>query len=304
MLPEKAKEQSLQLFELSENKIIRERQLILKVPEVQGKLTSVESMLTEATTKPIIKELPQKYIIEQIAILVPMICRDLGIVKWKNTPENEAYTKTRFYQTVTKYYSNLSFSSLKLAFEMLSIGQLDDYLPKDKNQQPEKNHYQEFSFEFYTRVLNAYVKKTSDVWGKVRLSLPKVENYISLEEQTKNKQIIIEEIYNAFDNFSKHKTEPNFDLEVHLNALIEFGLIEKKKPTPQTTNKAYNRLLIDSSISNLDRKLMIAEYQRKRKTHKLEMESQRIENNNTIKAYFEKLIAANKNIREFLKQIK
>jgi len=235
---EKKEENALQLFELSENKVIRERQLILKAPEVQGKLTSVESLITEATTKMTIKETPDKALVEQINILVPMICKDLGIVKWNDGPDKGQYVKTRFYQTVTRYYSGLSISSLKLAFDMLAIGQLDDYLPKDRNQQPEKGHWGEFSFEFYCRILNAYVKKTSEVWGKVRLNLPKPENIISLEQQNENKNIIIEDIYNAFDNYKKNQVDPDFDLEVHINTLIEAGLIEKKKPTPQNVNKA------------------------------------------------------------------
>lgn len=300
---EKNNNQQLQVFEFSENPVIKERQMILKVPEVQGKLTSIEGLVTTATTNPIIKELPQKHILEQIAILVPMICKDLGIVKWNNTIENEAYTKSRFYQTLTKYYSNLSIQSIKLAFDMLAIGQLDDYLPKDRHQQPEKNHFGEFSFEFYTRVLNAYVKKSSDVWGKVRLSLPKVQNVISLEEQNKNTNFIISEIWNSFDNYKTNIVEPAFDLEVYLNQLIESGLVEKHKPTAKTVNKAYNRLLIDLYISKLEKKKMIAEFEHKRKTHKLEMEAQRIENNLTIQKYFDKLILEQKDIREFLKQI-
>jgi len=297
------KNDALQLFEFSENPVIKERQMILKVPEVQGKLTPIERLVTDATTNPIIKELPQKHIMEQIAILVPMICKDLGIVKWNNSKDNEQYTKTRFYQTLTRYYSSLSIQSIKLAFDMLAVGQLDDYLPKDRHQQPERNNYGEFSFEFYTRILNAYVKRTSDVWGKVRLSLPKVENVISLEEQNKNTNFIIREIWDSFDNYKTKKVEPAFDLEVYLNQLIESGLLEKHKATAKTVNKAYNRLLIDIHISKIEKKQMIAEFEHKRKTHKLEMEAQRIENNLTIQKYFDKLILEAKDIREFLKQI-
>lgn len=300
---EKQEGKSLQLFEFYENPIIKERQMILKIVEAKGKLTSIESLVTTATTNPIIKELPQKHILEQVAILVPMICKDLGIVKWNNNEDNARYTKSRFYQTITKYYSGLSIESIKLAFDMLAIGQLDDYLPKDRNQQPEKNHFGEFSFEFYTRVLNAFVKKSSDVWGKVRLSLPKVENTISLEERNKNTNFIIREIWSAFDNYKANKIEPAFDLEVYLNQLIESGLLEKHKATAKTINKAYNKLLIDIYISKIERTKMIAEFQHKRKTNKLEMEAQRIENNLTIQKYFDKLLLDAKDIREFLKQI-
>ena len=40
MLQEKKTESNLQLFELSENKIIRNKQLMLRVPEAKKKLNS------------------------------------------------------------------------------------------------------------------------------------------------------------------------------------------------------------------------------------------------------------------------
>jgi len=268
MLPDKTQEQSLKLFEYSDNPIIKERQMILKVPEVNGKLTAIEKLVTDATTNPIIKELPQKHILEQIAILVPMICKDLGVVRWNSTKENEQYTKTRFYQTLTRYYSSLSIQSIKLAFDMLAVGQLDDYLPKDRNQQPEKNHFGEFSFEFYTRVLNAYVKRSADVWGKVRLNLPQQKNIISLEEQNKNKQAIIDDIYQAFDDYKNNNIKPYFHLQVHFNYLLEAGLIEKAKPTAETVMKAFVLLKKSNYISKLEKEQMKAEFEHKRQTHK------------------------------------
>lgn len=294
---------TLQLFELSENPVIKDRQLMLKVPEVLVKLSPIESIVTEATTKPIIKELPPKYIVDQIAILVPMICKDLGITKWNDSKEKQQYTLTRFYQAVTRYYTSLSVNSIKLAFDMLAVGQLDDYLPKDRNQQPDKNHYGEFSFEFYTRILNAYVKKSADVWGKVRLCLPKKEEVISEQQRKENKNNLVNDLYEAFYNYKINKIEPSFDLAVHFNELISLGLLEKKKYSSKSVDAAYKRLLVDSHISKSERRKMKEEYAFKRKTHKLEIEAQRIENNKTMAAYFEKLITEGKDIREFLKLI-
>lgn len=303
MLAKKEDTGALQLFEASSNKIVNERISILQYPEVKGKLTSIEGLITEATTKPVVKELPEQHILDQINILVPMICKDLGIVKWNENPQKAQYTKTRFFQAVTRYYSGLSISSLKLAFDMLAIGQLDDYLQKDRNQQPDRNHYGEFSFEFYARILNAYVKKTADVWGKVRLSLPKVETSISQEERNRNHNAIINEIYVAFDNYKANKVDPNFDLEIYLNTLIEYGLTEKVKPKPETVDKAYKILLVDPYLSKLDKTKMKTDYHNEKRTHKLQMEAQRMENNHTVKILFDKIIKQKKDIRDLLKNI-
>lgn len=303
MLPEKYTNQNLQLFELSENKLIRNRQLMLQVPEVKSKLSNVESLITVATTNPSIKDLKDDYIIKQISVILPLICRDLGIKKWYSDENDKNYICARFMKAVKRFYSNLSFNSIVLAFELLSVGELDEFLPNDKYGKPERNHFQEFNYEFYTRVLNAYQKKTSEVWGKVRLALPKAEITISEQEQKQNRNIIINEIIEAFDNYLLNQKEPNFELEVHLNVLIDFGLVEKKKASTESTNKAYNRLLVDNTINKLERKKMIEEMQHKRKTHKLEMEAQRIENNQTIKNYFDLLISEKKDIRTKIKKV-
>lgn len=299
---QKVNSSELQLFELSENPLIRQRQLILQEVGENLKLNTIEKSIAEATIKPIVKDMPDKYLIDQLNILIPNICRDLGIKNWNNPTEMQ-HAKTRFFQMIRRYYPNLTIQSIKIAFELLAVGQLDDFLPKDKNGNPDKNHYQEFSFEFYTRILNAYVKKTSEVWSKAKLCLPKKEHQYSDEEIKTSHNICIDEIWKSFEDYKTNKTEPNFILEVNLNILIEKGLVEKAEASTQSVDKAYNRLLIDKYISKLAKKEMIDNWERKKQTHSLKMEAQRIENNNTIKAFFDKLIQEEKDIKQGLTKI-
>lgn len=303
MLPEKTTNQGLQLFELSENPLIRNRQLMLQVTEVKSRLSNIDSLVTSASTNPTIKDLKDEFIISQIKIILPLICRDLGIKKWYSDENDKKYVCARFMKAIKRFYSNLSFNSIVLAFEILSVGELDEFLPNDKFGKPDKNHYQEFSYEFYTRVLNAYVKKTSEVWSKVRLAIPKKEITISIEKQKENTNIIIEEIYHTFDEYKKNKIDPNFELEVHLNILVENNLIQKLPFKEENVNKAYNRLLISKHISKLEKKKMIDYFEKKELTDGLKLESQRIENNLTIKNYFDLLISQEKNIRDILKKV-
>jgi len=303
MLPDKTN-QSLQLFELSENKLIRARQLMLQVPEVKSKLSNIDSLITKATTNEIIRDLKDEYIVSQISVIVPLICRDLGIKKWYSDENDKKYVCARFMKALNRFYQNLSFNSIVLAFELLSVGELDEFLPNDRFGKPDRNHYQEFSYEFYTRVLNAYQKKTSEVWSKVRLSLPKVESQISDEEKKRLTNEIINDIFISFDEYKNKQTNPNFDLEVHLNVLIENNLVEKLPYKDENLKRAYNRLLISNHISKFDKKKMIENFEKKVISDGLKLEAQRIENNLTIKNYFDSLIQNKKDIREFLKQNK
>ena len=56
---------------------------------------------------------------------------------------------------------------------MLIAGELDEFLPKDKNGNPEKKHFQQFNIDYFGRILNAYCRKRINVLSKAYSLLPK-----------------------------------------------------------------------------------------------------------------------------------
>ena len=97
----------------------------------------------------------------KVKILTVGICRDYAI---RGVTDLETF---RFLDILRKYYSGFTLDEIRTAFELALIGDLDEYLPKDRNGNPDKNSYQQFSLEFITKILSAYKKHKGMIWGKV-----------------------------------------------------------------------------------------------------------------------------------------
>ncbi len=104
-------------------------------------------------------------IVNDLNDMVDYICKDVGIVVI------DEYYRVRFIDLAMKYYSELSKSEIKLAFELSLIGELDDFLPKI-NGVADRNHYSRFSPEYAMKILNAYRKKKLFVKKRMEGAVP------------------------------------------------------------------------------------------------------------------------------------
>ena len=297
MIP--AEKNEIQIFELSNDPFIKRKQEILLVPSVIEKMTKTEMLVANASIKTPIKQIDINELAVKIIPLGKGILRDIGIKNWSDEAANK-YILIRFADILSKYYETFTLSDIKLAFEFLSVGILDEFLIKDKNGNPEKNHYQDFSVEYYTKILNAYRKYKGQVWNKAQSNVPRLELSISENEKKYNRNYMILEIQHSFDNFKNKGIEPNFDMSIYIEILIEKGLLEKEKVNEESIKKAYNKLLFDSHLNRLQKRLMIDKFERRKMTPTLRINAQEVQNNKTIKEYFEKLINEEKDIRDFL----
>ena len=94
---------------------------------------------------------------------------DLGVQRSMNTEEAK-YLESRFIQTVMTYFSDLTFAELRVAVELLSLGELDQHLPKRKGE-PDRDHYQVISQDFVMRILSAYRERARALSKKTNLLL-------------------------------------------------------------------------------------------------------------------------------------
>lgn len=151
------------------------RRDIVMVPQAMAALNTVEKRILQASIKTPISEMDTEELASKVAKLAEYISRDAGIKKI------DAYDVTRFLNILTTYYSTLSLSEVKMAFELSMIGELDDYLPRDRDGRPDKNHYQSFSVDYVAKILNAYNNKSKDAQFKAYNALP-TEKSISKED--------------------------------------------------------------------------------------------------------------------------
>lgn len=176
-------------------------------------------------------------LVKEVQILVSGIAKDYGI---KKVERSEAF---RFYDILKKYYSNLTLDEVRTAFELALIGELDKYLPKDKNGDPDKNSYQNFSVEFFTKILKAYNQFKGTVWSRIySISSKELGNNIEkdLEKIEKEFRSTVKEFYENY--LQTGRIEVVLPIYVS-DYLIKKGLAEKKELEEIHFKKA--KLLID-----------------------------------------------------------
>ena len=163
-------------------KAIDIRRKVMQIPEVAKTLNTVEKYIFVASTKTPISEINDETLVGRLAPVLKSIAMDVGIIIPKDIQERQ-YVQTRIFDILKRYYSNYTLSDVKLAFELATIGELDDFLPKDKQGNPDKNHYQQFNAEYISKILNAYKQKRNIVIDKVFKLLPESKGEIEPQQR-------------------------------------------------------------------------------------------------------------------------
>jgi hypothetical protein len=125
----------------------------------------------------------------RIKMITAGICRDYAI---RSVTDQETF---RFLDILRKYYSEMTVEEVVTAFELALVGELDEYLPKDRNGAPDRNSYQSFSLEFITKIIGAYKSFKGKIWVKVYKCSEKEEKPVTDEE----KRQIFEDLKQTID---------------------------------------------------------------------------------------------------------
>lgn len=206
--------------------------------EVVSRLNPIDRDIWVASTKRPIADYSPEELTNHVGKLSAMIAKDAGI------KQIDTYSATRFVDILRKYYYTLSLSEIKTAFELGMTGQLDEYLPKDKNGHPDRHHYQSFSIDYVTKILNAYRRKFSDVETKVYTSLPTPEKVVTEQEKQFYINHFRETLRKTYIVY-KYKgiiEERMNDLLVY-DALERMGYAEPIEVTPVDMKCAVSRLI-------------------------------------------------------------
>lgn len=183
-LPEKADTQNVALAIYNAKPgtmAIDIRRKMVQLPEVAKALTPVEKYIFAASTKTQISEMDDGILISKTAQMFRFIAMDVGYI----IPQNEndwQYIQTRLVDILKRYYSYLTLADIKLAFELATTGELDDFLPRDSQGNPDKKHYQQFNADYFAKILKAYKQKQTDVIDKAYKAIPEKNNEISPEQ--------------------------------------------------------------------------------------------------------------------------
>lgn len=220
------------------------RRSMLQMPEVARALNPVESLIFRYSTKISISEMGEDDFRKYAPQVFERIARDVGY----NIPADKrewASAQTRLSYILRLYYPNLALSEVKLAFELSVVGELDQYLAKDSQGNPDRKHYQQFNAEYFAKILNAYLQKRGEVIGKAYRALPKPDNGMSPEQERlyhNEREARNREIYLCYKYTGKMCCEPVEEMFVY-SWLLKHGLAGEVKETPDDRRQALARYL-------------------------------------------------------------
>ena len=200
-LPEVLKSITLALYEGNgtQNAVALRREMV-KLPVVANSLNPVEKHVFAASTKTQIREIADDELVKKTAQMFKFIAMDIGVIIPQDQTEWQ-YTCTRLMNLLQKYYSGLTLADVKLAFELATVGELDEFLPKDRNGRADKNHYQQFNIEFLAKILNAYRQKQNRIVNKAFAALPAPTIQVSPEEIKRSFNSIMQKLVMTFLHF-------------------------------------------------------------------------------------------------------
>ena len=148
-------------------KAIEVRRALAALPETLSGLSEQEREIFSASVKKQIGEYDNA--LELTAYVKPLfkyIAKDVGYTI-PSKEEEWKYIQTRILDILRKYFANLTLNDIKLAFELTALGELDVFLPKNKDGKADRGHYQNFNAEYFAKILHAYQEKQGCVFEKV-----------------------------------------------------------------------------------------------------------------------------------------
>ena len=213
------------------------RELALKT-DMMRHLSPVDRYIFEASIKTPIYDMRDEELTKKLSSVVDMIRRDIGI------KSIDVYEITRFREILKSYYSMLTLSEIKIAFELSMAGKLDDYLPKDRYGNPDNYHYHSFSVLYVTKILNAYLKRKSDTEYIVRNNVKEVrevpQSYKDYYAKAYDDILVFEFLRYKYTGVVNWTVINDF---VVFEKLKEMGYDEPVKVTQEDKEQAVKRLL-------------------------------------------------------------
>ena len=214
------------------------RSQMITVPEVIQALTPIERRMFEASIKTPVADFSDEELTHKIGLIAKYIARDAGI---KSVDD---YEIARFMTVLKLYYSLFSLQEIRMAFEFAMTGELDEFLPRDKDGNPDKNHYQTFNIEYITKILNAYKKRRRETEHKAYTALPQPKSQINPKTRAYYRWEMKKTVIVSFLSYKYRGELPDNVNSFLIYAEIErLGLAEPIQVTEADKKEAVARLL-------------------------------------------------------------
>jgi len=271
--------------------IYKQKSSLLEKEIVRNGLSSSEFQIAKIGSGETIASLPDRLIVDgresglvfKLGILAKGISKDFSI---RSIDESEV---VRFYHIIKKYYSELTIDEVRTAFELALVGNLDEYLPKDREGNPDKNHYQSFSIEFITKILNAYKKYRGKVWGKVyRLESSEVRE-LTEEEKNRNIEAFVDVIREAYKRFLEDGLINLVYESFVARWLVKKGLAVDREPSESEYRKAMQNIALGDKVKKSEIFEIRQEFEKGNYHEAVSVEAERVKSRSLIFEAFENI---------------
>ena len=136
-----------------------------------AQLSNVDALILTAAKNATIGEMQPTEIASAVNQCFKFISIDVG---YKRPADNEwQYIVVRLADVLKRHFYDLTIEDVKTAFELLTVGDLDNYLPINSNGEPDRSHYQNLNAEYLCKVLRAYKKRRDVAYTNIKAAQPK-----------------------------------------------------------------------------------------------------------------------------------
>lgn len=282
-------------------KAVALRREMVNEPAVMGALEPVEKAVFLASTAKTVAEYQTPELAAELKTALKWIAKDIG---YRSTDESEiGYLVVRVVEILKRYYDGLTLKDFRMAFEMSITGALDDYLPRGRDGQPDRGHYQQFNAEYVCKILNAYKARRAAVLRKAHEALPRPEPERNPEMEKYYRNKTKAQLVDAFNHYRENGYMPPIspigEMLYH-ELLSSVGLAPEIEVTPDE-----QKYILQKTINEFARKGMVGDMRRLEQAGPDAPELQHgafgLARKRSLKAAFEKMVTDGINIMDYIK---
>lgn len=220
------------------------RREMVKVPAVMDALGPVERAVFLASTAKTIAEYSPKELTAELQTALKWICKDVG---YKSSDEADTqYLVIRTAEILKRYYGTFTLKDFRMAFEMSVTGELDDFLPRGRDGQADRGHYQQFNAEYVCKILNAYKGRRAWILKKADEAMPKESDKpVDPAIITAYHAETVRAMLATFDEYREThvlRISPIAEM-LYYNALADAGMVEPIEVTEQDQREIWQRAI-------------------------------------------------------------
>ena len=278
------------------------RREMAKVPAVMDALGPVDRSVFLASTDKIVAEYNAVELADELGKALKFIAKDVG---YRETDESErGYLVVRVCEILKRYYAGLTLRDFRMAFEMSITGELDDYLPKGRDGQADRGHYQQFNAEYVCKILNAYKLRRASVLKRAYDAMPEPEKPRDHKHDMELRNATKRECINAYEYFKEHK---QLSPEISpIGEMLYYNLLASVGLAPEiVVTLDEQKAILARTINDFARRGMVGDMRRLKNAGtdapELQFGAFKIARRKALKAAFERMAADGIILTDYIK---